>query len=133
MYLLDTNVLIEAARPQPQPRVRRWLASVPADALILCPIVVAEYLVGVHQLEEEPRERALAFLRACRAGWAWADVDFSAGAAWALRRATYPGKPRANDLWIAAIALANGLTVATRNVRDFQRHQVPVFNPFATS
>jgi predicted nucleic acid-binding protein len=34
------------------------------------------------------------------------------------------------DAMIAASALVHKLTVVTRNIRDFERFQVPVFNPF---
>lgn len=38
----------------------------------------------------------------------------------------------ADDARIAATALVHGLTVVTRNVRDFQPFNVPIFNPFTT-
>ena len=37
----------------------------------------------------------------------------------------------ADDARIAATAFVHGLTVVTRNVRDFQPFNVPIFNPFA--
>jgi predicted nucleic acid-binding protein len=58
-------------------------------------------------------------------------IDISVATAWAKlpARRTLP----AFDSLIAATALAHGLTVATRNVKDFTDAEVPVFNPFESA
>ena len=41
-----------------------------------------------------------------------------------------PDKAPENDAWIAATALTHGLTLVTRNVKDFERLNVRLLNPF---
>lgn len=130
IWLVDTNVLIEAARSRPHPAVQRWLARTPAERLVLCPVALAEYLAGALRLPPPSRQAALAFLRGCRAGWAWVPLDTRTAICWGSLRAAHRARPRVNDLWLAATAKAHGLAVATRNVRDFQPYGVRLFNPF---
>ena len=46
--------------------------------------------------------------------------------------ASTPLRPAARDAWIAATALVHGLTVVSRNVRDFAACGAPVLNPWET-
>jgi predicted nucleic acid-binding protein len=130
IYLVDTNVLIEAARTRPHPRVQSWLERTAAPQLVLCPVAVGEFMAGAFRLPAPRRREAVAFLRGCLSGWSWLPLDRRAGVIWGQRRAVYRARPRVNDLWLGALALAHGLVMATRNGEDFRRHAVPTFNPF---
>ncbi|MBU6399247.1 MAG: PIN domain-containing protein [Verrucomicrobia bacterium] len=131
-FLLDTNVLSEAGKKRPHPKVLNWLqahesaSAVPAVAL-------AERYQGAHNAPKEKRARLLAELDALvmeaphrilpfdeRAARVWG--EYVSRPALKLRPRSYP------DTQIAAIALSHGLTVVTRNTKDFP--EVPVINPF---
>jgi len=47
MIILDTNVLSELMKPEPQPRVRRWVASQPVASLFTTTVTEAEILYGL--------------------------------------------------------------------------------------
>ena len=134
-YLIDTNVLSELTKPRPAPRVVAWLAGTDADACFLSVLTVGELSSGARRLRARGNvtraERLEAWIAETETGYgervlavdsvvihAWADLD--AGR-------TLP----VVDALIAATATVHGLTVVTRNERDFTDSGVPVFNPFA--
>jgi len=137
MFVLDTNVISEMTRPEPDGRVLRWLRETPRDELFLPAVVVAELLAGVELLppgrkrdglagfvsgfvEGTPRENLLAFgLR-----------EAPHYAAIVARRRRQGRDISPLDAQIASIAAASGMPVATRNVRDFEECGIAVFNPW---
>ena len=131
-FLLDTNIVTEAAKPRPNARVMNWLLAhefaggVPS-------IVIAERYKGAHGASPEQRVRLLAEVDHFVQTFAETIVPFDAEAAkvWGeyISRPALKQKPRSYpDTQIAAIALSRGLTVVTRNTQDFP--EVPVLNPF---
>ena len=137
MILVDTNVISELMRTEPSSLVLSWFGAQDASALFLSAITEAELRTGVSILPMgQRRERLMAAIDAV------IDKDFAdrvlpfdseaaksyAGIAAARRVA---GRPIADAACqIAAIALAMGATVATRNVKDFDGCGVPVINPW---
>ena len=66
MILLDTNVVSEAMKPEPDPAVRRWLDEQAAETLYLSSVTIAELMFGVGSLPKGKRkEKLAAALRAC--------------------------------------------------------------------
>ena len=141
MNLLDTNVLSEFMRPQPAEEVTVWLDRLPAEQVWICAISFAEIALGLALMPAGKRQAALA-----RAAHAMFDEDFGGrclpfdehaafhyGAIVAQR--TRVGRPiSTEDAQIAAIALAHDLTLATRNVSDFEGIDgLAVINPWLTS
>lgn len=59
MILLDTNVVSEAMRPNPDANVLRWLDEQAAESLFLSSISLAEILLGIESLPPGKRRRAL--------------------------------------------------------------------------
>ena len=138
MILLDTNVVSELMRPEPDPGVFAWLAVQPVPQVFLSVIAEAELRYGAAilppgrrrdrlraQIEEVLQTdfagRILPFDR--NAARAYADVGAS-------RRSA--GDPIGHaDCQMAAIAHSVGASVATRNVRHFRNCGVPIINPWA--
>lgn len=126
MILLDTNVISETMRPSPDPIVINWLdAQFEADVWISS-ISVAEIRLGVALLPEGKRKEMLndlteTMFREDFSGKCLPfDCEASAGYAEIVSERHRQGHPiSVEDAQIAAIALCGGLTLATRNVRDF--------------
>lgn len=127
MILLDTNVISECMRPAPDRRVVEWLDSQPAGTLYASAIARAEIELGIAGLPGGRRKRRLRELAAAMFSEEFSGhcLPFDEAAALqyapivvARRRA---GRPIAvEDAQIAAIAVTRGMTLATRNVADFE-------------
>ena len=134
--LLDTNVVSEMTKSHPNPAVIAFLAR-PAD-LWLASMVVHELEFGLRLVPAgRRREQLRADLSRLITGYASRILPIDeAGAVWAARcRANAVRSGRAPDLidvLIAGTAEAHGLTVATRNVRDFEGLGVDIVNPWDT-
>jgi predicted nucleic acid-binding protein len=135
VILLDTNVVSELTKPQPDPRVVHWLRQ-SAPALALPIIAVAEMAFGIEKLAEgRRREELLEALRGLVLEFADRLFDFNVKAAWAYGRilatARRAGRPMAvPDALIAAIAEANGCALATRNAKDFAGTGLDLLDPW---
>jgi predicted nucleic acid-binding protein len=135
VILLDTNVISELVKPQPDARVVSWTRR-SAAALAVPTIAVAEMAFGIEKLVEgRRRDELLDALRRLVTEFADRLFDFNVNAAWAygriLARARRIGRPMAlPDALIAAIAQANGCALATRNVKDFTSTRLELVNPW---
>jgi toxin FitB len=126
MYLLDTNVLSELMRPAPDARVVGWLDRVAQDAVWTSSVTQAEILEGL-AIMPVGRKRDLALAQsAALFGTLFKDrvaaFDGESAVGYARLRAAHraAGRPiSALDAQIAAICLAKGAILATRNTRDF--------------
>jgi predicted nucleic acid-binding protein len=135
LILLDTNVLSELMKPQPDPRVVAWTRR-SAAALAMPTIAVAEMAYGIEKLTAgRRREALLAALRRLVIEFSDRLFDFNVAAARAYGRilaaARSAGQPMAvPDAAIAAIASANGCALATRNVKDFATMGLDLVDPW---
>jgi predicted nucleic acid-binding protein len=135
VILLDTNVISELVKPQPDPRVVSWTRR-SAAALAVPTIAVAEMAFGIEKMAQgRRREELLDALRRLVTEFADRLFDFNVNAAWAygrmLAHARRVGRPMAlPDALIAAIAQANGCALATRNVKDFTSTGLELVNPW---
>ncbi len=137
MIILDTNIVSEFMGTPPSREVRDWLKTQSASDLYLTSVSAAEILVGLAIMSDGRRksdltrdfndfeklvigDRMLGFERShapylaeviCQRRAAGRPVDFA-------------------DAQIAAIALARGFAVATRNVRDFEGVGLTLVDPF---
>lgn len=133
-YLLDTNVISEVTRDVPDPRVMDFLAE--RDVVWVSSILVPEVQYGVRLLPQGSRRSRLASMQAAiLSGYAHHVLPLDeAGADWAAElRANacrFGHTVDVGDALVAGIARANALAVATRNVADFERLDVEVFNPW---
>ena len=137
MILLDTNVVSEPLRPEPDVRVIAWIDSQSLETLFLSAITVAELRAGVAQMPAGRRRsglqqnlekrvlplftgRVLAFDLACTQAYAAL-----------MAKARAAGTPiAAAEGYIAAIAAAHSFTVATRDTSPFKAAGAAVINPW---
>lgn len=136
-FLLDTNVLAELLRARPDASVLHWMALQPAGDLFVSAVTQAEMMLGARllpagkrrqQLElalaamfhEDFAHRVLPFDSGCATGFAAVVAD---------RRGA--GRPMSQfDAQIAAVALGHRLSLATRNVSDFEGCGLVLTNPW---
>lgn len=134
-YLVDTNVISEPVKPQPDPKVVAWLRE-NERALYVSTITIGEIRRGIERLPAGQRKTQLrAWLVAlcdCMKGrvlsfnTSTAHVWGQLKAKWEAEGITIPSL----DSQIAATAERHTLTVVTRNTADFARTGVKVLNPF---
>jgi predicted nucleic acid-binding protein len=135
MFLLDTNVISALRRPgKAEPPLVQWADSVPASQFYLSVITILELEMGAQQLMRRDAVQGKVIRQ-------WIDNDVMPGfegriipidAPVAIRCAALhvPDPKSERDAMIAATALVHGLTVATRNVRDFASTGVQLLNPW---
>ena len=140
-WLLDTNVISELRKgARCHPAVLAWAEDVPPVACFLSRVTVAELRFGIERVTDAGfRAELEGWLREGVRGWFGdriLEVDDPVLVAW--RRLAWTGQ-KANytyaqpDALIAATALVHDLGVATRNVADFGRAGVTLFDPWAAS
>lgn len=137
IHLLDTNVVAElTTRLRPDPRVVAWLRSTPRPNRFLSVITVAEIEAGVAATPDPVRKSRYAeVLAAARLEYRdrIAPIGEREAVAYlavhkALKAAGTSIDPP--DALIAATALANGWTVASRNIKHLERTGALVINPW---
>ena len=133
MYLLDTNVVSELRKVRPHGAVMAWLEGVRDTDLHLSAVTLGEIQAGVEITREQDATKAAeieAWLELVAGTWNVLAADGPVFRAWA--RLMHGCQDRLiEDGLIAATALVHGLTVVTRNVKDFRPFGVPVLDPFA--
>jgi predicted nucleic acid-binding protein len=136
-YLLDTNVLSELRRKTPDATVLEWFARRPASTLYLSVLTFGELRKGIEGVLDAKRRMALT-------DWLETDlpafftgrilpVDAQVADRWG-RLLSAAGRPMpAIDSLLAASAAQHGLSMVTRNSRDFADLGLDVINPWVTS
>jgi predicted nucleic acid-binding protein len=132
MFLLDTNVVSELRKVRPHGAVVAWVEGVADAELYLSAVTLGEIQAGIEITREQDPAKAADIE-------AWADqvgatynvlpMDAVTFRLWA-KLMHRQSDTVYEDAMIAASALVHKLTVVTRNIRDFERFQVSVFNPF---
>lgn len=133
-YLIDTNVISEMRKRQPSSGVREWLASTPSDRMYVSVLTLGEMEQGISRVRGRGDARQASLLGQWLAevedgfGDRVLPVGLRVARAWGRQRRERPLP--VVDALIAATAQAHGLTVVTRNVKDFEPAGVDVLNPF---
>jgi len=136
MIVLDTNVLSEMLKPDPDKHVMEWLDRQEAETLYISAVTLAELKYGAYRLPRgKRRERLLSWIQDVQAMLEGRVLPFEADAAEELAAAGVKAEKRgmrveAPDAYIAASALARGFSVATRNRKHFEPMGVNVINPW---
>jgi predicted nucleic acid-binding protein len=120
-YLVDSNVLSEPTKPDPEPGVVDWLRR-KEKQIAVSPIILGELEYGILLLPAGPKRRKLqAWFSAGVHRLRILDFDAATASAWARLLAGLKKKGQAmpvKDSLIAATALAHNLTVATRSLTN---------------
>lgn len=132
-FLVDANVLSEPTKAAPDARVLQWLRQNESE-LATNPIVLGELEYGILLLAPGRKRTRLQqwFAQGARR-IRTLEIDTRTASTWAALLARLKKKGLAmpiKDSLVAATALVHGLTVATRNTRDYVNAQVPLVNPF---
>ena len=136
-YLVDTNIISESLRPQPDANVAAWMESTEDALKYLSVATIGEIQKGIDLLADSARKERLHL-------WVRLDLRIQMGARilpitaeiaemWGTlsARRQREGRPLSVvDGYLGATALVHGLTVVTRNTRDFEGLGVSVLNPF---
>jgi toxin FitB len=136
-YLLDTNVVSEQLKPRPDESVVRWIDAADEESLFLSVITFAEISKGIEDIGSGRRRDTLT-------KWLYddlplrfegriLDVNAAVALAWGkiMARSDVLGiNLGATDAFLAATAEAYGLSLATRNIRDFTRLNIAIVNPW---
>lgn len=133
-YLLDTNIVSELRRPKPHGAVVAWLESLDDYQLFVSAVTLGEIQAGIELTRAQDPAKAAsieAWLEQVAAAYNVLPMDASTFRAWA-RLMHGKSDTLYEDAMIAATAYVHGLTVATRNVADFDALGVKAFNPFAS-
>jgi toxin FitB len=132
VYLLDTNVISELRRARPHGAVLAWLKGVDDADLRLSAVTLGEIQAGIEMTRKQNPARAAEleqWLDAVAGSWNVLPMDGATFRRWAQLM-----HGRSDDLiedaMIAATAAVHGLTVVTRNVRDFRHFGVKTLDPF---
>lgn len=136
-YLLDTCVVSETRRREPNANLMNWLAKRRAADLFVSVVTLGELRKGACSLKDASRRLILE---------KWIDEDVVIGfngrildlergvaARWGRLMGEGIAKgltPSVTDSMLAATALSHGMVIVTRNVRDFQFEGLQVVNPF---
>ena len=136
-YLLDTCLISELVKKVPHPAVVSWLDEQDEQSLYLSALTIGELQKGISKLPDGTRKDELQ---------AWVehdltlrfmgrviDIEMEAMLIWGRLQGESEQKRESlpvMDSLIAATAKAHGLVVVTRNVKDIERCQVRVCNPW---
>jgi predicted nucleic acid-binding protein len=137
MYLLDTNVVSELRKTKSgkaDPRVVAWANGVPSASLYLSVISVLELETGVLRMERRDFAQG-AILRAwlerhVLPAFSGRILPVDTAVAQCCAKFYVPDPRSDRDAIIAATAYIHGMTVVTRNVKDFKETDVPLLNPW---
>jgi toxin FitB len=134
-YLVDTNIISEIHKPKPHGAVVAWFKGLRDEQIYLSAVTLGELQEGIERTRKQDTVKAMAIE-------AWVDdvekfMTVLPMDAHSFREAARMMAGRQEELFydvmIAVTARLHGLTVATRNERDFVHLGVHIVNPFKLS
>jgi tRNA(fMet)-specific endonuclease VapC len=123
-HLLDTNSFIDHLRRGPNSKVTAKLVAAAPGSVYLCSVVLAELLYGAMHSSVAHQASNLALIAALRQQFVSLPFDDRAAEEYGKIRAHLAATGSLigpNDMMIAAIALANQMTLVTQNTSEFSR------------
>jgi toxin FitB len=139
-WLLDTNVLSELRRPQPEAQVVAFVAGQPASRLYVSVVTLAEIRFGIELVRNPERRAGLGawLAHTLRPLFEGRVVPVTEDTLVRWRQVAEAGRKRGHtygepDVFIAVSALVEQLLVVSRDVREFVEARVPVLNPWTAT
>jgi predicted nucleic acid-binding protein len=132
-YLLDTNVVSELRKREPDPHVLAWYGTVTSAEIFVSVLTIGEIRLGIERLRRKNSARAdllEQWLRGLHAVYGDHIINVDADVAEEWGRLNVPDPLPVIDGLLAASAKIRGWTLATRNTTDVARSGVALFNPF---
>ncbi|MGH7916896.1 MAG: type II toxin-antitoxin system VapC family toxin [Candidatus Binataceae bacterium] len=136
-FLLDTNVISEWVKPEPDRNVVTWLAEADEDRVFVSVISFAEIRRGIELMVAGRRRQRLALWLAEELPLRFEDrilaVDLGVADTWGVVMARSEKKGHAMgsmDAFVAATAEAHDLTLVTRNIKDFEHVGISLMDPW---
>lgn len=137
MFLIDTNVISESRKirsGRAAPEVIAWLKATEPSTTFLSAMSLFELELGVVRVERRDPEQGGKLRRwlddLVKPGFAGRVLAMDSAVATTCAALHVPDPVSERDGWIAATALAHGLTLVTRNVADFDATGVLILNPW---
>ena len=131
-YLLDTNIISEIHKPKPHGAVVEWFEGLREEQIFLSAVTLGELQEGIERTRRQDATKASAIE-------AWVDELENSSTVLPMDGRSFREMARMMvgkqedlfyDVMIAATARLHGLTVATRNEKDFRHLGVEIINPF---
>lgn len=136
-WLLDTNILSELRRPRPEPKVLAFIAAQPLEQLYVSAVTFAEIRFGIERVEDAAKRAELDdwLAHKVRPMFEGRVLAVSEDVMFKWRLLVEEGRKSGHtfsqpDLIIAATALRHGLTILSRDTRDYERARAPVVDPW---
>jgi predicted nucleic acid-binding protein len=135
--LLDTNILSELRRPKPEPKVVAFVAAQPLDSLYVSVVTFAEIRFGIELVPDATRRAELNdwLTHKIRPMFEQRALIVSEDILFKWRLLVEEGRKARHtysqpDRIIAATALHHGLTIVSRDTREYERARVSFINPW---
>jgi len=139
-WLLDTNVLSELRRPRPETKVVAFVEAQPLESLHISVVTLAEIRFGIELLANPGRRAELTewLTHKVRPMFLQRVLPVTEDIMLKWRLLVEDGRKSGHtfsqpDLIIAATALEHGLTLVSRDTKEYARAHVPVFDPWTAA
>ncbi|HZV81591.1 MAG TPA: type II toxin-antitoxin system VapC family toxin [Geobacteraceae bacterium] len=136
-YLLDTCLISELVKKEPNPAVINWLDEQDEQKLFLSVLNLGELQKGISKLPDGAKKDELQTWVALdlveRFTGRILEIDLTTALSWGRLQGEADRlgeKLPVMDSLIAATAAAHGLVVVTRNVKDMERCKARIINPW---
>ena len=136
-WLLDTNVLSELRRRKPEPKVVAFISRQPLESLYISTVTLAEIRFGIELVDDAARRAELNdwLTHKVRPMFEQRILRVTEDIMFRWRLLVEDGRKMGHtfsqpDLILAATALEHGLTLVSRDARDYEQARVPVLNPW---
>jgi predicted nucleic acid-binding protein len=139
VIVLDTNVLSELMRREPDSKITGWLDGLPRQDIWITTISIFELRFGIELHTKGRRTRQLehGLVQILNSGFPDRILSFdekaaNAAAVISAQQRLIGQAKEIRDTFIAGIAISQNADLATRNVRHFQDISIRVINPWST-
>ncbi len=133
-YLLDTNIISETIKREPNEKVLDWLGNIPSPAICISVLTLGEIRKGIEKsTDDKHKEKLIMWLEYEISAWFGGNilsVDQKVADRWGRMERLMSRTIPVIDGLLAATALEHDLRLVTRNLADFQIPGLDVINPF---